>query len=338
MILINKRDTYLKEFTDILIKHLNKELQEIIKNKKVNIPKNKPETIIELNSDDIKCLQYFSLNIKKIISNNLEIQRERINEIQTLYPDITKKYKQNETKSNIYKIVKYIFVTKGYKAKISESNDKKIAYKLVEELNIDTCPYCNRSYISYVKNKDKKTRPQLDHFYPKSIYPFLACSFYNLIPSCSACNAMKSDADSYRDKLLSPYDVKDDDFTFSYKLNDLKITQKKDIKHKNEESIEIILDTKHQKNNEYFQLETIYQNHKDIVIELILKEIYYPKSYIEELVKNGFATKEEIYRFVFSNYLEKDYLHKRPLSKLIRDIVIELKILDKIKLDIEDKI
>lgn len=212
-------------------------------------------------------------------------------------------------------------------------------YKLVKNLEIKTCPYCNRSYISFVKNDDKKTRPQLDHFYPKAIYPFLACSFYNLIPSCSACNHMKSDDDSYKDekdgKLVHPYNVKDSDFTFSYTFNNLDILKsidEKNIKFEDEEKIKITLDRKYEKNNEYFQLETIYQNHKDIVIELILKEINYPRSYINELIKNSFGTEEEIYRFIFSNYLKIDDLHKRPLSKLTRDIVEELGILYKIEL------
>jgi hypothetical protein len=93
----------------------------------------------------------------------------------------------------------------------------------------------------------------------------------------------------------------------------------------------ILLNTKYSKNNEYFQHQELYQNHKDIVIELILKEINYPKSYIQELIKNSFETEKEIYRFVFSNYLENDKLHQRPLSKLTKDIVEELGILREIK-------
>jgi hypothetical protein len=157
---------------------------------------------------------------------------------------------------------------------------------------------------------------------------------------------MKSDDDSYNDEkdgnLVHPYNVKNGDFIFSYTLNDLKIieifdTNKKDINFEYEESIGISLNTNYSKNDEYFQLQEIYQNHKDIVIELILKEINYPKSYIQELIKNGFGTKEEIYRFIFSNYLENDKLHQRPLSKLTKDIVKELGILYKIELAINEK-
>lgn len=284
-------------------------------------------------------LEYLKDNLKNIIQSEPKELLEIIEEIHTKFPEI----KNNKT-TNIYKIIYYIFVDNGYEAKISTTTDTSIAYKLVENLRIKTCPYCNRSYISFVKTKKKKTRPQLDHFYPKAIYPFLACSFYNLIPSCSACNHMKSDDDSYKDEkdgdLVHPYNVKDSDFTFSYtfdNLNILKSIDEKNIRFEDEEKMKITLDTKYEKNNEYFQLETIYQNHKNIVIELILKEINYPRSYINELIKNGFGTEEEIYRFIFSNYLKIDDLHKRPLSKLTRDIVEELGILYKIELAIKEE-
>lgn len=55
------------------------------------------------------------------------------------------------------------------------------SYKFVETLDLKTCPYCNRNYTFIVDEESGKLRPELDHFYPKSIYPFLAMSFYNLI-------------------------------------------------------------------------------------------------------------------------------------------------------------
>ncbi len=283
-------------------------------------------------------LIYLKSNLKKIIESEPKELSEIIEKIHTKFPEI----KNNKT-TNIYKIIYCIFVDKGYEAKISTTTDTSIAYKLVENLGIKTCPYCNRNYISFIKTKKKKTRPQLDHFYPKAIYPFLACSFYNLIPSCSACNHMKSDDDSYTDEkdgdLVHPYNVKDSDFTFSYtfdNLNILKSIDEKNIRFEDEEKIKITLDRKYEKNNEYFQLEIIYQNYRDIVIELILKEINYPKSYIKELIDNHFGTEEEIYRFIFSNYLSIDDFHKRPLSKLTKDIVEELGILEKIRLIVEE--
>ena len=341
-----------EEHINFLKQKIESRITTIQNNGKIT-QKNKPDILV--NNKIASCLICIKNNLKIILGANSDELKKIIKYFQIKYPCITKRYENNEAKPPIYKIVYNIFVDNGYDTYLSKSETSKEydAYKLIKNLEIKTCPYCNRSYISFVNEKkeedeksSKKTRPQLDHFYPKAIYPFLACSFYNLIPSCSACNHMKSDDDSYKDEkagnLIHPYNVKDGDFTFSYTLNDLKITEifdtnKKDINFEYEESIGISLNTKYSKNDEYFQLQEIYQNHKDIVIELILKEINYPKSYIQELIKNGFGTEEEIYRFIFSNYLSIDDLHKRPLSKLTKDIVKELGILYKIELAINEK-
>ena len=181
--------------------------------------------------------------------------------------------------------------------------------------------------MSKDKEDDKKTRPEIDHFYPKAIYPFLACSFYNLIPSCKTCNHMKSDDDSFFDELMNPYEMKNDTFKFSYDLNSvdiLNIEFSKNYTHKHEKSINIIFDKKNESNEKYFELEKLYnQEHRDIVIELLVKKAYYPQSYVKELSSFGFS-KDEIYRYLFSNYNKDDDLHKRPLSKLVRDISEEL--------------
>jgi hypothetical protein len=364
MIEIKPNNLACDEHVIFLKQKLEEKISKVIKDKKIT-KKDKPD--ISVNNEIKSCLLCIKNNLEIILGATPNELKKIIKYFQIKYPCIVKRYERKEAKPPIYKIVYNIFVDSGYDDYLSkieiekQKNNQKFkiqkeyhAYKLVENLGIKTCPYCNRSYISFVnekkdnENKDeksnKKTRPQLDHFYPKAIYPFLACSFYNLIPSCSACNHMKSDDDSYVDekdgKLVHPYNVKDSDFTFSYTFNNLDILKsidEKNIRFEDEEKIKITLDRKYEKNNEYFQIETIYQNHKDIVIELILKEINYPRSYINELIKNGFGTEEEIYRFIFSNYLKIDDLHKRPLSKLTKDIVEELGILYKIELAINEK-
>jgi len=57
-----------------------------------------------------------------------------------------------------------------------------------------------------------------------------------------------------------------------------------------------------------------------------VKKVYYPQSYIEELSKFGFG-QDEIYRYLLCNYRKEEDLHKRPLSKLIKDISEELKLI-----------
>ena len=75
----------------------------------------------------------------------------------------------------------------------------------VSKIGVEICPYCNRSFI-YTTPK-KGTRPQYDHYYPKSKYPYLALSMYNLIPCCPVCNNAKNAEDTFDNKsLLYPFE------------------------------------------------------------------------------------------------------------------------------------
>ncbi|MDC7243622.1 MAG: HNH endonuclease domain-containing protein, partial [Sphaerochaetaceae bacterium] len=180
-------------------------------------------------------------------------------------------------------------------------------------------PYCNRNYTFVIDEESEKIRAEIDHFYPKSIYPFLAMSFYNLIPSCSICNHTKKDKVSL--DLINPYDIEIDDFRLTYKPNNIDFYNVENEKY-NFNNFEINFTTTN-KNIETFKLKELYKQHKDIVLELLIKKAYYPKSYIEELKGFGFG-EDEIYRYLLCNYNKEEDLHKRPLSKLIKDISKEL--------------
>ena len=69
------------------------------------------------------------------------------------------------------------------------------AYTFTRGLDINVCPYCGRQYTFTLGNGDEEKygRPQIDHFFPEAEFPFLSCSLYNFIPSCSSCNHQKSD-------------------------------------------------------------------------------------------------------------------------------------------------
>ncbi|MBC3947110.1 hypothetical protein H8S21_17470 [Erwinia persicina] len=65
---------------------------------------------------------------------------------------------------------------------------EKYGYYITEFLELDICPYCGIENIQTYKAGDIDVRPDLDHFYPKTRFPFLAMSIYNLIPSGHICN------------------------------------------------------------------------------------------------------------------------------------------------------
>lgn len=54
------------------------------------------------------------------------------------------------------------------------------------------CPYCNAEYVYSLEGKtrlDWTARSPLDHFFPRSLYPYFATALCNLIPCCSRCNS-----------------------------------------------------------------------------------------------------------------------------------------------------
>lgn len=79
----------------------------------------------------------------------------------------------------------------------------KLSYKdAIYQTNRQTmrvCPYCDGSNDS----------PELDHYYPKRHYPFLACSPWNLIPSCSVCNSITAKGDGSPITLGTPNSTQD---------------------------------------------------------------------------------------------------------------------------------
>lgn len=221
--------------------------------------------------------------------------------------------------SDEYKLLFYIFVEYGYMKYFTKGKNPTnySAYIFVEKLDIQTCPYCNRNYIFVVKKG--KLRPEIDHFYPKTVYPYLAVNYFNLIPSCQTCNKTKSD--KFHPNWINPYDVEKADYKLTYKPKSINFIEVERLKY-DFNSFDINFKSTNE-NIKIFKLKELYKQHKDIVLELLIKKVYYPKSYIDELKSFGFS-EDEIYRYLFCNYKKEEDLYKRPLSKLIKDISEEL--------------
>jgi len=267
------------------------------------------------------CLNYIKGNLEDILKADDEKLKIFIAHFKSNYKGkaigLTNQKEKNWKR--LYKILRKDIFEKEYEN--WSKRTKYGAYNFVQELNLKTCPYCNRNYTFVVNKETGKLRPELDHFYPKSLYPFLAMSFYNLIPSCSICNHTKKDKDSFKLGLINPYDYKTDNFKLTYSPSSIEFTNVENQKY-NFDNFEIEFKIKN-KNIEVFKLEELYKQHRDIVLELLIKKAYYPKSYIEELKNFGFS-EDEVYRYLLCNYKKDEDLHKRPLSKLIKDISEEL--------------
>lgn len=275
-----------------------------------------------METSDKNCIVYIESKIEDILKANSTQLKEFIEYFKANHSNsIGVENQKKENWHPLYKILRDEIFEKEYN-NWGKREKEYGAYQFVNTLGLKTCPYCNRNYTFVVDEENGKLRPEIDHFYPKSIYPFLAMSFYNLIPSCPICNHTKSSKVAVN--LINPYDIKNDDFELTYKPTDISFSYIENKKY-NMDSFEIEF-KKHNENIDIFKLDEFYKQHKDIVADLLMKKAYYPKSYIEELEKFGFS-EDEIYRYLFCNYKKDEDLHKRPLSKLTKDILEQLKII-----------
>jgi hypothetical protein len=291
----------------------------------------------------------FKENILDIFKNNRLIKKENkkikfdisINDINNLLKKKLGKFDKNISLellilANIeylYSLVEYINNNK-YITQLSNiekeyfftlySRLKKAEF--IQSLDIKACPYCNRNYIfNFAKNSSQNATAQLDHFFDKSTYPYLAISLYNLVPSCSTCNQRKSNKNI---KLIHPYQESLDDLIkFELKINSVDFYYKE-----NAFEIEPIvindIDNISKNNIETFNLKQLYNNHKDIIVEILKRKEIYPDSRIDELYKEFggklFNSKDELIGLIHCNYIDKKDINKRPLSKLTKDILEQI--------------
>lgn len=246
------------------------------------------------------------------------------------YPKLKRKSRRPRTAAQLALVTKYdkvygqlnrIF---NYKKFSSKDNPGYSAYDLAHKLDICTCTYCNRMYTKTVVNPHKITRPEFDHWFAKSIYPMLAISFFNLIPSCNTCNSTVKGASEMRLKThLHPY-LDRPDFSFSY-YNKTYGTYGFDIK--------AAPHTKSHRTVQAFKLKEIYEMHEDEIIDLTKIKAIYSESYLSILAvqfKGLSISEDEIYRLAFGTYNDEKLFDRRPLSRMKRDILSELGIIKKI--------
>lgn len=176
-----------------------------------------------------------------------------------------------------------------------------------QKLNIKSCPFCNNNYIYYFQN-GQNTIATLEHYYPKSKYPHLSLSFYNLIPSCYVCNSKFKGGKKHEGNVIHPY-IEDFDSraTFGVAVDGLPA-------HKNI-ALEVKLkpddpkDFRCENSIDRFKLDKIYAEHGDIATEIWNKAQVYNEDRIKELYDSFYKqlgySKEDVKNFVFCNYLKK---------------------------------
>lgn len=240
------------------------------------------------------------------------------------YHDLRNQYLglPGKTITNFNKNCKALFVDSGYSGWFLNN---KFNYLLAKDLDKHTCTYCNREYIFTYENKKggKGMVPQFDHWYSKGVYPLLALSFYNLIPSCATCNTIKSNEELDLNMHLHPYVDKNisKSYRFSYYANGVNSNR---IILK-----QIGLNGKGIDTAKALNIPMIYEEHsKKELQDLIDLKYKYSTNYLEILFKKTFGplniSEQEKFRLIFGIELEEDNYHKRIMSKFKSDIVKKL--------------
>jgi len=299
---------------------------------------NSPQIIQALQSE----ISHFdNALLKKILSGkpvDLLIQSED-------YNNRLKKYTTKNPLNQVKRLISFFLDYDEFSKKNSIYTPAWGAYELTNELGIRSCLYCNRNYVLTVIQKTKIIRPELDHFFPKSIHPVLALSFYNLIPSCHICNSnLKGKVNFNLDDFFHPYLASFDEegIKFTYKPLNPKafFGDPRNIDIKIDRLNIRRLNNQIEGNIKLFKLDEVYNEHLDIVASLQLLQLktnkkkitdIYNKILVDSTGKKYAMSEQEIYELAVRNHFSSDDFNKKPMAKFERDIAEEIGLIKKRK-------
>ena len=224
--------------------------------------------------------------------------------------------------------------------KLQTGNKDWNRHKLLSLIGIEICPYCQRNYISsYEENNDEKTTADLDHFYPKSLYPFLALSLYNFIPSCQICNSRFKGNKDTRDSVYL-YEEGFDELGVKFKTSKEVISE---ILGERYSDFYVKIDYENLKNKEDGEkvknsienlgLDRVYKkSHNQHIQNLLYNIEKYPENYLEncvEMFESNVDKKKQLEEY-FKDIVKEPYRKRiengEPLAKLTKDILEEFNI------------
>jgi len=202
--------------------------------------------------------------------------------------------------------------------------------------NVKTCCYCHsQSTIVFTKLKDGSAKAffELDHKFPKSKYPFLATSFYNLYPICGNCNRAKGNKPSD----FELYTETDNLDLLNFGIEDISVAK---YWKKNDPSKLVITVTpvpgQEALCDNYlpmFLIKEIYNMQLDVAEELVVKTRIYNDEYKEVLVKNFkslFSDTSMINRLIIGNYDRPEEMLMRPTAKFVQEVARDVGLIPKL--------
>lgn len=205
-----------------------------------------------------------------------------------------------------------------------EKNVRPIMVPIIEAMGIRTCVYCNMQYALTIAHS--KGLYELDHRFPKSKYPYLCTTFFNLQPSCPTCNHGKNTATAD----FGLYTTNSNELHPFHLLANSHLYLRKHRFDPQYINIHLVSSDVHnlancqlaKKHEKDFWIDSAYAAVKDVAEETIWRCKAYDNTYKDLFIKNfpELYNKDALHRFVFGTYSDDKNVHCRPLTKLIRDI------------------
>ena len=209
---------------------------------------------------------------------------------------------------------------------------EKVYPRIARFLELKTCVYCNANFT--ISASDGNGYYELDHWKPKTLYPYLSTSFYNLQPCCSSCNRRKSNDDR------GYFHLWDDTHRKHRDVIGVNLTRKSIILfklfHHVEDLVPVFYSTKRKyvpmRNvmQERLHIEERYKEHMDIAEEVIWRSMAYNPSMMQSLrasISKVVPSNADINRFIIGTYSKREDIHKRPLTLLRQNIARQLGLL-----------
>ena len=223
--------------------------------------------------------------------------------------------------TTLYRITYKMFIDRGYNDKLPKDN-------LIEATGADVCPYCNRVFVKNVDGNDKKqVKGQLDHFYDKAQYPYLAILKYNLIPSCPFCNGPtgKHSKDAEKEGLISPFMLENADaIKFHIDIDGSGFVDMN--KCADAISVNVTYNKNGMENNaRIFHIEELYNSHTDYAAEMYFRNQMTHSEAYKKFVSDFHLdiSSEDWHRMIFGFSKKEEDICKRPISKFCKDILEE---------------
>lgn len=312
-----------KEYQNTLLKYFKKDIydtKKILENPKYNLIHSDIKIFLEsLDFEKDGCVsndlylsshENNSLMIEKFFE---DLQSRLISNAEDIFLKTTGEYNCDFTSNDKEEQVRCIKVFLQNKYDNLYNNFRKTHGKrLLEFSELHICPYCYRSYINIIESENKSLTPDLDHFYPKSRYPFLAVTLSNLVPSCLVCNERaKGSTDFYKNSVYPPSKIFDRiEFDYDVYLN--KIFIKNYAKLIKDGRYKTLLDT--------FLIQETYATHIEVLKGIINKYRKYTNSKIEDISK--YTVGLSISSIRSTVFYEYEFLNKKTelLYKLKKDL------------------